>query len=74
MHICVAGPPRPPLAHATPTPAAAPQMRFLLHAPLQLASVLFAASATTEVCGALFGSTSRWVGGRVGRCAWGAWP
>lgn len=33
-------------------------MRFLLHAPLQLASVLFAASATTEVCGLLYGSTS----------------
>lgn len=33
-------------------------MRFLLHAPLQLASVLFAASSTTEVCGRFFASTT----------------
>jgi len=34
------------------------QMRFLLHAPLQLASVLFAASSTTEVCGRFFASNT----------------
>ncbi|KAI7838043.1 hypothetical protein COHA_008127 [Chlorella ohadii] len=33
-------------------------MRFLLHAPLQLASVLFAASSTTEVCGRFFASNT----------------
>ncbi|KAI3431605.1 hypothetical protein D9Q98_004655 [Chlorella vulgaris] len=34
------------------------QTRFLLHAPLQLASVLFAASSTTEVCGRFFASNT----------------
>lgn len=33
-------------------------MRFLLHAPLQLASVLFAAASTTQVCGRFFASTT----------------
>ena len=33
-------------------------VRFFLHAPLQLASVLFAASATTDVCTRIFASTS----------------
>ena len=33
-------------------------MRFLLHAPLQLASVLFAASSTSEVCGRFFASNT----------------
>lgn len=34
------------------------QVRFFLHAPLQLASVLFAAMSTPEICGAFFESTS----------------
>jgi hypothetical protein len=34
------------------------QVRFFLHAPLQLASVLFAATSTPDVCGAFFDSTS----------------
>ncbi|GAB4823699.1 hypothetical protein N2152v2_010745 [Parachlorella kessleri] len=34
------------------------QMRFFLHAPLQLASVLFAASSTTDVCSLLLSSTT----------------
>jgi hypothetical protein len=34
------------------------QVRFFLHAPLQLASVLFAAMSTPEICGAFFDSTS----------------
>eukprot|EP00887_Chlorella_sp_A99_P000529 scaffold17.g529.t1 len=33
-------------------------MRFFLHAPLQLASVLFAASSTTKVCSRFFASTT----------------
>lgn len=33
------------------------QVRFFLHAPLQLASVLFAAMSTPEICGAFFEST-----------------
>ena len=33
-------------------------MRLFLHAPLQLASVLFAASSTTEVCSRFFASTT----------------
>ena len=43
----------PLLPHSHPL-----QMRFLLHAPLQLASVLFAASSTTEVCGRFFSTTT----------------
>ncbi|KAF6257539.1 hypothetical protein COO60DRAFT_1523258 [Scenedesmus sp. NREL 46B-D3] len=34
------------------------QVRFFLHAPLQLASVLFAATSTPDICGAFFDSTS----------------
>ncbi len=35
------------------------QVRFFLHAPLQLASVLFAATSTPDVCGSLLqGNTS----------------
>lgn len=33
-------------------------MRFFLHAPLQLASVLFAATTTPDVCGALLRDTA----------------
>ena len=35
-----------------------PQVRFFLHAPLQLASVLLAASATTDVCSRLLAAPS----------------
>lgn len=49
-------------SHPNTRPSSAPfsprQMRFLLHAPLQLASVLFAASSTTEVCGRFFASNT----------------
>jgi hypothetical protein len=34
------------------------QVRFFLHAPLQLASVLFAATSTPDICGMFFESTS----------------
>jgi hypothetical protein len=34
------------------------QVRFFLHAPLQLASVLFAALSTPNICGAVFESTN----------------
>eukprot|EP00878_Enallax_costatus_P017333 GHUV01018204.1.p1 GENE.GHUV01018204.1~~GHUV01018204.1.p1 ORF type:complete len:568 (+),score=175.64 GHUV01018204.1:651-2354(+) len=34
------------------------QVRFFLHAPLQLASVLFAATTTPDICGALLDNTS----------------
>jgi len=34
------------------------QVRFFLHAPLQLASVLFAATSTPDICGAFFQATS----------------
>jgi hypothetical protein len=34
------------------------QVRFFLHAPLQLASVLFAATSTPDICGLFFESTS----------------
>lgn len=34
------------------------QVRFFLHAPLQLASVLFAATSTPDLCGMLLQSTS----------------
>lgn len=45
----------PPLPHPTPPLL---QMRFFLHAPLQLASVLFAASSTTDVCSRFLSSTT----------------
>ena len=44
----------------TPTPThsrARPQVRFFLHTPLQLASVLFAATSTPALCGRLWGRT-----------------
>ena len=47
-----------PTTHPSLSSPTAPQMRFLLHAPLQLASVLFAASSTTEVCGRFFASNT----------------
>ena len=53
--------PKPHPPHCAPAPPPAlprPQMRFLLHAPLQLASVLFAASSTSEVCGRFFASNT----------------
>lgn len=45
-------------AHHPPNAPGCAQVRFFLHAPLQLASVLFAATSTPDICGAFFDSST----------------